>query len=79
MIDCSDQQLSRDEDTSLTYSSPLLVNVCVSAYLVQVQIQFALERVYRVCKRNVLWQIIPRGCHSVDMEVCLRRKCLGLW
>ena len=34
-IDCSDQ-LSRDEVTSLTYSSPLRVNVSVSAYFVQV-------------------------------------------
>ena len=26
--------------------------------------------VYRVCKCNVFWQIIPRVCHSVEKEVC---------
>ena len=36
-IDCSDQ-LSRDEVASLTYSSPLRVNVRLSAYSVQVQV-----------------------------------------
>ena len=44
-IECSDQ-LSRDEIISLTYSSPLRVDVSASAYFFQVQVQFALERVH---------------------------------
>ena len=64
--------MPQDEVISLTYSSPLRVNVGVSAYFVQVQVQLALERVHRVCKFNVFSQIIPRGCHSVEKEVCSR-------
>ena len=70
-IDCSDQK-SRDEVISLTYSSPLRVNVSVSAYFFQVQVQLALERVHRVCKCNFFGQIIPWGRHSVEKEVCSR-------
>jgi len=70
-IDCSDQ-LSRDEVINLTYSSPLGVNVHVSAYFVQVQVQLALERVHRVCKCNFFGQIIPWGRHCVEKEVCSR-------
>ena len=62
----------QDEVISLTYSSPLRVNLRVSAYFVQVQVQLALERVYRVCKCNVFRQIIPGGRHSVELEVCSR-------
>ena len=36
-IDCSGQ-LSRNDVTSLIYSSPLRVNVSVSVYFVQVQV-----------------------------------------
>ena len=50
-IDCSDQ-LSRDEVASLTYNSLLRVNVCVSACLVQVQVQLVLVIVALV--RDVL-------------------------
>ena len=64
--------MSRDEVTSLTYSSPLRVNMGVSAYFVQVQVQLALERVHRVCKCNVFRQIVPWGRHSVEKEVCSR-------
>ena len=70
-IDCSDQK-SRNEVISLTYNSPLRVNVYVSAYFVQVQVQLALERVHRVCKCNFFGQIIPWGRHSVEKEVCSR-------
>ena len=57
MIDCSDQ-LSRDEVFSLTYRSPVWVNVRVSAYFVQVQVKLALKRVliamfeFAKCKCN---------------------------
>ena len=64
-IDCSDQ-LSRDEVTSLTYSSPLRVNVSASVYFFQVQVQLTLERVVWVNKCNVLWQIIAWDGHSVE-------------
>ena len=64
--------MSRDEVTSITDSSLLRVNVGVSAYFLQVQVQLALERVHRVCKCNTLWQIISRGSHSVEKEVCSR-------
>ena len=70
-IDCSDQ-LSRDEVTSLTYSSPLRVNVSASVYFVQVQVQPALERVHRVCKCNVFRKIVPWSRHSIEKEVCSR-------
>jgi hypothetical protein len=70
-IDCSDQK-SRNEVISLTYNSPLRVNVYVSAYFVQVQVQLALERVHRVCMCNVSRQIVPWGRHSVEKEVCSR-------
>ena len=53
--------MSQDETISLTYSSPLRVNVRVSGYFVQVQVQLALERVHRVRKCNVFWQIVPWG------------------
>ena len=43
-------QMSRDEIIILTYSCPLRVNVRVFAYLIQVKVQLALERVYQVCK-----------------------------
>ena len=65
-------KMSQDEVISLTYSSPLRLNVSVSAYFVQVQVQLALERVHRVRKCNVFWQIVPRGRHSIEKEVCSR-------
>ena len=58
--------MSQDEVTSLKYSSSLRVNVRVSSYFVQVQVQHALERVHCVCSCNVFRQIIPRGRHSVE-------------
>ena len=77
-IDCSDQ-MSREEVISLTYSSHLRVNVRISAYFVQVQVQLALERVQRVCKCNVFKQNIPRGHHSVEKEVCSRLVSWSNW
>ena len=65
-IDCSDHMLL-DEVISITYRSPLRFNVRVSPYFVQVQVQLAFERVHRVFR-----QIIPRGYHSVEKEVCSR-------
>ena len=70
-IEFSDQ-MSRDEVTSLTCSSHLRVNVRVSVYFDQVQVQLALERVPRVCKCNVFMQIVPLGRHTVEKEVCSR-------
>ena len=65
-------KMSQDEIISLTYSSPLRVNMRLSAYCVQVQVQLAIERVHRVCKRNVFGQIVPWSRHSVEKEVCSR-------
>ena len=59
-------KMSQDEVISLTYSSPLRVNMGVSAYFVQIQVQLALERVHRVCSFNVFRQIIPRDRHTVE-------------
>ena len=62
--------MSQDEVTSLTYSSPLRVNVCVSSYFVQLQVQLALERVHRVGMCNVFRQIVTCSHLSVKKEVC---------
>ena len=64
--------MSQDEVISLTYISPLQVNVRVSDYFVQVQVQLALERIHRVCKCNVFRQIVPWDRHSVEKEVYSR-------
>ena len=71
-ISCSDQ-LKRDEVTSLTYNSHLRLNVRVSAYFVQVQVQLAFERVHRVCNKSF-------GKLSDGVAIMLRNKCvLGLF
>ena len=67
-------KMSQDEVISLTYSSPLRVNVRVSAYFIQVQVQLALERVHRVCKCHVFRQIVPRGRHSVEKKSVIELK-----
>ena len=45
--------MSQDEVISLTYRSPLRVNVGVSDYFFQVQVQLALEKFHRVYICNV--------------------------
>ena len=62
--------MSQDEITSPTYGSPLRVHVSVSVNFLQVKVQRALERVYRVCKYNAFWQVNPRGRFSFEKEVC---------
>ena len=70
-IDCSDQ-LSRDEVISLTFSTPLRVNVCY--LLLCSSTNLALEWVKQVGMRNVFWLIV-QWVHNL-----LRRKCvLGLF
>ena len=66
-IDCS-HKMSQDEDISLTFSNPLRVNVCFLPTL----FKYALEKVHRVCKCNIFRQIVPRGRHSVEKEMCSR-------
>ena len=70
-IDCSHQML-RDEVISLTYSSPLRVNVPGYAYFAQVQDQLVLERVHRVFKCNFCRQIVPWCRDSVERKACSR-------
>ena len=60
--------MSQYEVISLTYSSPLRVNVRISSYFVQAQVQLALERVHRVCSCNVFRQIIPLGRHFIEKK-----------
>ena len=58
--------------THFTNASKLLANVCVSSYLVQVQVQSAVVRVHRMHKCNAFWQIIPRVSDSIEKVVCSR-------
>ena len=67
-VDCSDQ-MSRGEVIGLTYSSPLRVNVSVSAYFVQVQVQFA-QKEFTECASE-----ISLNC-SKGSPIMLRRKCV---
>ena len=64
--------MSQDDISNLTYSSPLRVNVRISVYFVQVQVQLAFEKVHRLSKCNVFRQIVPWGRHFVEKEVCSR-------